>query len=136
MKIIDNSYDKIFNEINGIKGSIKSLVNSLGTVKTRVLQQNKNLKSQKTISQYKKIKSKKIIKNIMVKENGESRKFFKCRNLLLRVEIAIQNKDKLKAKNLYLKLRNDYSKIGYLEKKKIYNKLLKSYYKVYKLYHS
>ena len=130
--LIEKNNNKILNEINSVRSSIKSLVNTLGTVKNQVWKQENKLKTQKAGYQYRKIPekdSKKIARN----DSGESRKFFKCQNLLLRAEIAIQNKDKLKARDLYFRLIDNYSKIEYSEQKKIYNKLMKLYNNLSKL---
>ena len=66
--------------------------------------------------------------------NSGSRKFFKCQNLLLSAEVAIQDKDKLRARKLYLELSDVFSNLGYSEKKEIYNRLMNLYNKLSKLY--
>lgn len=60
-------------------------------------------------------------------KGGESRKFFKCRKLLLKAEKALQNDNKSGAKKLYLKAKDIYLKLEYLEKKEIYNDLMNFY---------
>lgn len=55
---------------------------------------------------------------------GKSRKFFKCHELLLKAEKALQNNNKSEAKKHYLKAKDVYLKLEYLEKKEIYNDLM------------
>jgi len=126
--LLEENNNEIYSEIKSLKESIKSLANTLKITKTQGWQQEKELKFQN------KMKNNVQIVKTKNPSNSESRKFLKCKNLLLSAEIAIQDKDKLRARKLYLELGGVYSNLGYPEKKKIYNRLINLYNKLSKLY--